>query len=163
MRFEILADDFATVCAALDISPVACHDTIVHRGALFQYYDDSFRELVRARFAAEIRAFGYMFEAANKGYNFPSVTYSPSGWRTSPVSQSPSRPCSRTILCDHPPPGALSKHREIFFVTEQPVLRQLWDVVLTVVHCFRAGNVVWQISERVSKNFGAQDLIGIHI
>jgi hypothetical protein len=51
MRFENLADDFRTVCAALDISP-----TILpwynrsNREHYSKYYDDELRELVRTRF-----------------------------------------------------------------------------------------------------------------
>ena len=63
MRFETLADDFRTVCAALDISPVALpRYNRSNREHYSKYYDDEFRELVRARFAAEIERFGYMFE-----------------------------------------------------------------------------------------------------
>ena len=62
-RFETLADDFRTVCAALDISPVALpRYNRSNREHYSKYYDDEFRELVRARFAAEIERFGYMFE-----------------------------------------------------------------------------------------------------
>jgi len=64
-----------------------------------------------------------------------------------------------TILRCYTPTGAFSKNREIFFGHEQPVLRQLWDVVLQFIHRFCAGNVVWQMGEQVSKNFGAQDLM----
>ena len=63
MRFETLADDFRTVCAALDISPVALpRYNRSNREHYSKYYNDEFRELVRARFAAEIERFGYMFE-----------------------------------------------------------------------------------------------------
>jgi hypothetical protein len=63
MRFENLEDDFRTVCAALDIS-----STILpkynrsNREHYSKYYDDELRELVRARFAVEIKRFVYTFE-----------------------------------------------------------------------------------------------------
>ena len=63
MQFENLADDFRTVCAALNISPVKLPQ--YNRSArehYSKYYDDELRELVRARFAAEIERFGYTFE-----------------------------------------------------------------------------------------------------
>jgi len=63
MRFETLADDFRTVCAALDISPVALpRYNRSNREHYSKYYDDELRELVRARFATEIERFGYTFE-----------------------------------------------------------------------------------------------------
>jgi hypothetical protein len=63
MRFENLADDFRTVCAALDISPGALpRYNRSNREHYSKYYDDELRELVRARFAAEIERFGYTFE-----------------------------------------------------------------------------------------------------
>ena len=63
MRFETLADDFRTVCAALDISPVALpRYNRSNREHYSKYYDDDLCELVRARFAAEIERFGYTFE-----------------------------------------------------------------------------------------------------
>ncbi len=63
MRFETLADDFRTVCAALDISPAALpRYNRSNREHYSKYYDDELRELVRARFSAEIERFGYMFE-----------------------------------------------------------------------------------------------------
>ena len=63
MRFETLADDFRTVCAALDISPVALpRYNRSNREHYSKYYDDELRELVRARFTAEIERFGYTFE-----------------------------------------------------------------------------------------------------
>ncbi len=63
MRFENLADDFRTVCTALDISPVTLpqYNRSI-REHYSRYYDDDVRELVRARFAAEIERFGYTFE-----------------------------------------------------------------------------------------------------
>src|SRR6266576_3248283 len=64
-----------------------------------------------------------------------------------------------TILGYYAPAGAFSKNRKVFLGHEQPVLRQLRDVVLQFIHRFRAGNVVWQMGEQVSKNFGAQDLM----
>ena len=64
-----------------------------------------------------------------------------------------------TILRYYTPAGAFSKNRKVLFGHEQPVLRQLRDVVLQFIHRFRAGNVVWQMGEQVSKHFGAQDLM----
>jgi hypothetical protein len=63
MRFENLEDDFRTVCAALDISPTILPKyNRSNREHYSKYYDDELRELVRARFAAEIKRFGYTFE-----------------------------------------------------------------------------------------------------
>jgi hypothetical protein len=63
MRFENLAEDFRSVCTALDISPVALPQyNRSLREHYSKYYDDQLRELVRARFAAEIERFGYTFE-----------------------------------------------------------------------------------------------------
>jgi Sulfotransferase family len=63
MRFENLADDFRTVCAALNISPATLPQyNRSNREHYSKYYDDELRELVRTRFAAEIDRFGYMFE-----------------------------------------------------------------------------------------------------
>ena len=63
MRFENLADDFRAVCAALDISsaPLPRYNRSA-REHYSKYYDDELRELVGARFAAEIERFGYTFE-----------------------------------------------------------------------------------------------------
>ena len=63
MRFEKLEDEFRAVCAALDISPTALPKyNRSNREHYSKYYDDELRELVRARFAAEIERFGYSFE-----------------------------------------------------------------------------------------------------
>jgi Sulfotransferase family len=63
MRFENLADDFCTVCAALGISPVALPQyNRSSREHYSEYYDDELRELVHTRFAAEIERFDYTFE-----------------------------------------------------------------------------------------------------
>jgi len=63
IRFENLADDFRAVCAALDISPTNLPQyNRSNREHYSKYYDDQLRELVRARFAAEIKRFGYTFE-----------------------------------------------------------------------------------------------------
>jgi hypothetical protein len=63
MRFENLADDFRTVCAALDISPTSLpRYNRSKREHYSKYYDEELRELVRERFAAEIERFGYTFE-----------------------------------------------------------------------------------------------------
>jgi hypothetical protein len=63
MRFENLTDDFRTVCGRLHISPPTLpqlnRSTRAHYS---KYYDDALRELVRARFAAEIERFSYTFE-----------------------------------------------------------------------------------------------------
>ena len=39
------------------------------------------------------------------------------------------------------------------------MLGQLWDVVFQLIHRFRAGDDVGQMSEQVSQNLGAQDLV----
>jgi hypothetical protein len=63
MRFENLADDFRAVCAALDISAATLPQyNRSNREHYSKYYDDELRELVGARFAAEIERFGYTFE-----------------------------------------------------------------------------------------------------
>jgi hypothetical protein len=63
MRFENLADDFRTVCAALEISPTGLpRYNRSNREHYSKYYDDELRQLVRERFAAEIERFGYTFE-----------------------------------------------------------------------------------------------------
>jgi hypothetical protein len=63
MRFESLADDFRSVCAALDISPTILPQyNRSNREHYSKYYDDELRELVRTRFAAEIERFAYTFE-----------------------------------------------------------------------------------------------------
>ena len=63
MRFENLVDDFRIVCRALDISPATLPQyNRSNREHYSSYYDDELRELVRARFAAEIERFGYTFE-----------------------------------------------------------------------------------------------------
>jgi hypothetical protein len=63
MRFENLASDFRTVCAALDISPTTLPKyNRSSREHYSKYYDDELCELVRERFAAEIERLGYTFE-----------------------------------------------------------------------------------------------------
>jgi Sulfotransferase family len=63
MRFENLADDFRTVCGTLGISPGALpRYNRSSREHYSKYYDDELRDLVRARFVAEIERFGYTFE-----------------------------------------------------------------------------------------------------
>ena len=63
MRFENLADDFRIVCGSLGISPTTLPQYNRSRREHYsKYYDDELRELVRARFAAEIERFGYIFE-----------------------------------------------------------------------------------------------------
>ncbi len=63
MRFENLADDFRTVCSRLEIStPTLPRYNRSTREPYSKYYDEELRELVRARFAAEIERFGYSFE-----------------------------------------------------------------------------------------------------
>lgn len=63
MRFENLADEFRAVCNAISISPPALPQyNRSNREHYSKYYDDELRELVRARFAAEIERFNYSFE-----------------------------------------------------------------------------------------------------
>jgi hypothetical protein len=63
IRFEKLVDDFRTVCRALGISPTTLPQyNRSNREHYSRYYNDELRELVRARFAAEIERFGYTFE-----------------------------------------------------------------------------------------------------
>ncbi len=63
MRFENLADDFRLVCAALSVSAATLPKyNRSNREHYSKYYDDELRELVRARFAADIERFGYTFE-----------------------------------------------------------------------------------------------------
>jgi Sulfotransferase family len=63
MRFENLVDDFRTVCRELDISPATLpRYNRSKREHYSKYYDEELRELVSARFAAEIERFGYTFE-----------------------------------------------------------------------------------------------------
>jgi len=63
MRFENLADDFRTVCGTLGISPTTLPQyNRSSREHYSKYYDDELRELVCARFAAEIERFGYIFD-----------------------------------------------------------------------------------------------------
>ena len=62
-QFGNLADDFRAVCTAIGISPPTLpqynHSNREHYA---RYYDGELRELVRARFAAEIERFEYTFE-----------------------------------------------------------------------------------------------------
>jgi Sulfotransferase family. len=63
MRFENLVDDFRKVCRALGISPPTLPQyNRSDREHYSRYYSDELRELVRARFAAEIERFGYTFD-----------------------------------------------------------------------------------------------------
>ncbi|PYK09806.1 MAG: hypothetical protein DME65_11325, partial [Verrucomicrobia bacterium] len=63
MRFENLAADFRNVCTELDISPKTLPQyNRSNRAHYSNYYDEDLRELVRARFVAEIERFGYTFE-----------------------------------------------------------------------------------------------------
>ena len=63
MRFENLADDFRAVCNAIDVPPTNLPTyNRSSREHYSKYYDDELRELVRARFAAEIERFNYKFE-----------------------------------------------------------------------------------------------------
>jgi hypothetical protein len=63
MHFENLVDDFRTVCRALGISPTTLPQyNRSNREHYSRYYNGELRELVRARFAAEIERFGYTFE-----------------------------------------------------------------------------------------------------
>jgi hypothetical protein len=63
IRFENLANDFRTLCAALDILPTTLPQyNRSNREHYSKYYDDELRELVRERFAVEIERFSYVFE-----------------------------------------------------------------------------------------------------
>lgn len=63
MRFENLAGDFRAVCAAIDVSaPTLPQYNRSNREHYSKYYDGELRELVRTRFAAEIKQFDYAFE-----------------------------------------------------------------------------------------------------
>ena len=63
MRFETLADDFRSVCAALGISaaPLPRYNRSA-REHYSRYYDDELRALVKEHFAPEIERFGYTFD-----------------------------------------------------------------------------------------------------
>jgi hypothetical protein len=63
IRFESLSDDFGAVCKAIGISPPTLpRYNRSSRDHYSKYYDGELRELVRARFAAEIERFNYTFE-----------------------------------------------------------------------------------------------------
>ena len=63
IRFENLADEFRAVCDTIGIPPPALpRYNRSSRDHYSKYYDDELRELVRARFAAEIERFSYRFE-----------------------------------------------------------------------------------------------------
>ena len=63
IRFENLAEEFRAVCTAIGISPPALPQyNRSNREHYSKYYDDELRELVHARFAAEIERFNYSFE-----------------------------------------------------------------------------------------------------
>ena len=63
VRFENIAEDFRAVCAALDVSPVILPQyNRSNREHYSKYYNKKLRELVYARFSAEIERFGYTFE-----------------------------------------------------------------------------------------------------
>jgi len=63
IRFENLADEFRAVCDTIGIPPPALpRYNRSSRDHYSKYYDDELRELVRARFAAEIERFNYRFE-----------------------------------------------------------------------------------------------------
>ncbi len=63
MRFETLADDLRSVCAALNIpaAPLPQYNRST-REHYSKYYDDELRGLVAERFATEIERFGYTFD-----------------------------------------------------------------------------------------------------
>jgi hypothetical protein len=62
LRFENLAEEFASICAHLDIPPAPLPNyNKSEREHYSTYYDDELRELVRTRFAEEIARFGYTF------------------------------------------------------------------------------------------------------
>lgn len=63
IRFENLADDFRSVCAALDLpASLLPQYNRSSREHYSKYYDDELRELVEERFAPEIKRFGYTFD-----------------------------------------------------------------------------------------------------
>ena len=59
--------------------------------------------------------------------------------------------------------GALAKDCEIFLGHKQAVLRQLWYLLFQVIHCFRAWDVVGQMSEQVPEHFRAQNLMNPYL
>lgn len=63
LRFENLADDFRSVCAALDIpaAPLPIYNRSA-RKPYAEYYDVDLRDMVGERFAPEIERFGYKFD-----------------------------------------------------------------------------------------------------
>jgi hypothetical protein len=62
-QFENLVDDFRAVCTAIGISPPTLPQYNRSSGEHYaKYYDDELRELVRTRFAAEIKRFEHAFE-----------------------------------------------------------------------------------------------------
>jgi hypothetical protein len=63
LRFENLAEEFASLCADLGIpaAPLPNYNKSKHEH-YSKYYDDELRDLVSERFAEEIARFGYTFE-----------------------------------------------------------------------------------------------------
>lgn len=63
IRFEKLDEDFRSLCADLGIPPAALpRYNRSEREHYSKYYDDKLREMVRNRFADEIKAFDYSFD-----------------------------------------------------------------------------------------------------
>jgi Sulfotransferase family len=62
-RFERLAEDFARVCARLGLSATLERRNASDHGAYASYYDDWSRGFVAARYANDIKEFGYSFGA----------------------------------------------------------------------------------------------------
>src|SRR5205085_2767115 len=68
-----------------------------------------------------------------------------------------------TVLRDVALSRALSKNGVILLGHKEPMLRQLWYIVFHVVHCFRARNMVRQMSEQVPEYFCPDDLMNPYL
>ena len=64
-----------------------------------------------------------------------------------------------TVLRDHAASGAFAKHCIILLGHEQPVLGKFRHVILEIIHCLGAGNVIGQVLKEMSKHFGTHDLM----
>jgi len=64
-RFEDIGGDFGRVCAQLGIRARLAAKNASRHGAYASYYDDWSRGFVAARYAQDIRQFGYAFEACS--------------------------------------------------------------------------------------------------
>jgi|HubBroStandDraft_5_1064220.scaffolds.fasta_scaffold108734_2 hypothetical protein len=62
-RFELLAQDFARVCARLGFHAALARRNASEHGAYAPYYDDWSRAFVARRYAQDIAEFGYVFES----------------------------------------------------------------------------------------------------